>query len=146
MRLHETNAADPRHCRFSDSSSVRHLYYNTGPALPANVTKVVALYKLSFYVPETHLEVVKNAVFNAGAGQYDRYDQCCWQCPGTGQFRPLAGSQPYLGELNKLETLPEYKVEMVCADECISAAVTALKLAHPYEEPAYDVWQLALPE
>lgn len=102
------------------------------------------MYKLSFFVPEAHLDVVKNAVFAAGAGRYDHYEHCCWQCLGAGQFRPLAGSRPHLGQRNKLEILAEYKVEMVCVDECISAAVSALKAAHPYEEPAYDVVRLEL--
>ena len=101
------------------------------------------MYKLVFFVPESHLEQVKTAVFNAGAGQIGNYDQCCWQIAGAGQFKPLAGSQAFIGQLNKLEQVTEYRVEMVCADAFIRAAVKALRLAHPYEEPAIDVWQLA---
>ena len=101
------------------------------------------MYKLVFFVPESHLEQVKTAVFNAGAGQIGNYDQCCWQIAGAGQFRPLAGSQAFIGQLNKLEQVTEYRVEMVCADAFIRAAVKALRLTHPYEEPAIDVWQLA---
>ena len=98
------------------------------------------MYKLVFFVPESHLEQVKTAVFSAGAGRIGNYDQCCWQVPGSGQFRPLAGANPYIGNSGQLETLPEYRVEMVCADEFIQAAVAALRAAHPYEEPAFDVW------
>src|SRR3954468_20571715 len=101
------------------------------------------MYKLVFFVPESHLEQVKTAVFNAGAGQIGNYDQCCWQIAAAGQFRPLAGSQAFIGQLNKLEQINEYRVEMVCTDAFIRAAVKALRLAHPYEEPAIDVWQLA---
>ncbi|RYY03093.1 MAG: NGG1p interacting factor NIF3 [Gammaproteobacteria bacterium] len=101
------------------------------------------MYKLVFFVPESHLEQVKTAVFNAGAGQIGNYDQCCWQIAGAGQFRPLASSHAFIGQLNKLEQVTEYRVEMVCADAFIRAAVKALRLAHPYEEPAIDVWQLA---
>lgn len=101
------------------------------------------MYKLVFFVPESHLESVKAAVFSAGAGAIGNYDQCCWQVLGQGQFRPLAGSKPYLGQANKLETVAEYRVEMVCADECIAQAVTALRTSHPYEEPAIDVWKLS---
>jgi len=100
------------------------------------------VYKLCFYVPESHLEAVKEAVFAAGAGHVGRYDRCCWQVAGTGQFRPLPGSQPFLGEPGRLESVLEYRVEMVCADERIAEAVSALRRAHPYEEPAYDVWRL----
>lgn len=100
------------------------------------------MYKLVFFVPESHLEQVKAAVFSAGAGRIGNYDQCCWQVVGQGQFRPLVGAAPFIGELDQLKTLPEYRVEMVCADEYIHEVVAALRLAHPYEEPALDVWRL----
>lgn len=100
------------------------------------------MYKLCFYVPESHLEAVKAAVFQAGAGRIGDYDHCCWQVLGQGQFRPLAGANPHLGELGTLETVAEYRVELVCADAWIAEAVRALKAAHPYEESAYDVWRL----
>ena len=100
------------------------------------------MYKLCFYVPESHLEIVKSAVFAAGAGRIGNYDQCCWQALGQGQFRPLEGSDPYLGEQDRVEIVSEYKVEMVCDGACIKDAIAALKEAHPYEEPAYDVWKL----
>lgn len=101
------------------------------------------MYKLCFYVPETHLESVKAAVFDAGAGHIGDYDRCCWQVKGQGQFRPLSGSQPFLGQPGELEAVAEYRVELVCADDAIVAAVAALRLAHPYEEPAFDCWMLA---
>ncbi len=103
------------------------------------------MYKLSFFVPESHLEVVKAAVFATGAGRIGDYDQCCWQALGTGQFRPLAGSNPYLGTQDRVERVPEYRVEMVCEDGFIKKAVRALIAAHPYEEPAYDVVALYQP-
>lgn len=101
------------------------------------------MYKLVFFVPDSHLEQVKTAVFSAGAGRLGNYDHCCWQVLGQGQFRPLADAHPYIGKPHQLETLPEYRVEMVCADEFIAAAVSALRVTHPYEEPAFDVWRLA---
>lgn len=101
------------------------------------------MYKLCFYVPESHLEAVKQAVFAAGAGRIGDYDQCCWQVLGQGQFRPLPGSDPFIGSQGEMESVPEYRVELVCEDGVIEAAVAALRGAHPYEEPAYDVVQLA---
>lgn len=95
--------------------------------------------KITFYVPETHLEQVKAALFAAGAGRIGAYDRCAWQVKGQGQFRPLAGSNPFIGLQGVVEVLDEYKVELVCDDSCLHAALAALKLAHPYEEPAYDV-------
>ena len=100
------------------------------------------MYKISIFIPSTHLDVVKAALFNAGAGRIGDYDSCAWQCLGTGQFRPLQGANPFLGEQDKVESVEEYKVEMVCADEFIRQAIEAMKQAHPYEEPAYDVWKL----
>lgn len=101
------------------------------------------MYKLCFYVPESHLDVVKQAVFEAGAGAIGAYDSCCWQTLGTGQFRPMQDSKPFIGQLGTLEQLPEYRVELVCSEDSIKEAVASLKRAHPYEEPAYDVWRLA---
>ena len=97
------------------------------------------MYKLCFYVPETHLEIVKGAVFDAGAGRIGDYDRCCWQVLGQGQFRPLAGSKPFLGSPGEVEQVAEYRVEMVCERGIIGEVVTALLQAHPYEEPAWDV-------
>lgn len=102
----------------------------------------MSLFKLCFYVPESHVEQVKTAVFEAGAGRVGNYDCCAWQTLGQGQFRPLDGSDPFIGQQGAIERVPEYRVEMVCAESELPAALEALKLAHPYEEPAYDVWRL----
>ncbi|MGS2724505.1 NGG1p interacting factor NIF3 [Porticoccus sp. GXU_MW_L64] len=101
------------------------------------------MYKLAFFVPESHLDSVKQAVFATGAGRIGDYDSCCWQVLGQGQFRPLKGSAPFLGQQGQVETVEEYRVEMVCDNKLIAGAVKALIEAHPYEEPAYDVWELA---
>ena len=97
------------------------------------------LYKIEFYVPESHLEAVKTAMFAAGAGRVGDYDSCAWQTQGQGQFRPLEGANPYLGQTGKIETEPEFKVEMVCPSDLIHKAITAMKQAHPYEEVAHSV-------
>ena len=101
------------------------------------------MYKFCFYVPESHVDEVKQAVFATGAGRIGNYDQCCWQVLGQGQFRPLDGSNPTIGEQGALEYVNEWKVELVVADELIHSAVKAMKAAHPYETPAYDVWRLS---
>ena len=100
------------------------------------------MFKLSFHVPATHLETTKAAVFAAGAGRVGHYDECCWQVLGEGQYRPLAGSEPFLGEPHTLHKVDEFRVEMVCAASCIAEAVDALKRAHPYESPSYAVWEI----
>ncbi|MCB1855481.1 MAG: NGG1p interacting factor NIF3 [Halieaceae bacterium] len=99
----------------------------------------MSVYLLCFYVPESALEEVKRALFAAGAGRSGLYDCCCWQTRGQGQFRPLAGSRPALGQCGVLEAVPEYKVEMICEASCIRAALRALKNTHPYEQPAWHV-------
>jgi hypothetical protein len=100
------------------------------------------MYKLSFYVPASHLEPIKKALFSVGAGRYNAYDQCCWQVAGEGQFRPLGSSTPFLGMTNQLQKVVEYKVEMVCHDEIVKEAIQILLLTHPYEQPAYSVYQI----
>lgn len=100
------------------------------------------MHKLVFFVPESHKESVKQAVFSAGAGRYKGYDSCSWETLGRGQFQPLSGSQPFIGELDKVETVDEYRVETVCADNRVKAVLKALIKAHPYETPAYDVWSV----
>lgn len=98
--------------------------------------------KLCFYVPSSHLDSVKAAVFAAGAGRIGFYEQCCWQIEGQGQFKPLTGARPAIGDIDRLERVSEYRVEMVCDESFISAAIQALRETHPYEEPAFDVTQI----
>ncbi|MDF0752316.1 YqfO family protein [Marinobacter sp. 71-i] len=100
------------------------------------------MYKMCYFVPESHLEATKNALFETGAGRIGDYDCCAWQCKGQGQFRPLDGSQPFLGQTGEVERVEEFRVELVCKDDLIQAALRALKKAHPYEEPAYEVFRM----
>ncbi len=100
--------------------------------------------KIEFYVPDSHLEKVKEALFAAGAGRLGNYDKCCWQVQGAGQFRPLEGSDPFLGRQGELERCAEWKVELLCEPERLEAAIEALKEAHPYETPAYQSWRVEI--
>lgn len=100
------------------------------------------LYHLYYYVPETHLEVTKTAIFAAGAGTLGNYSQCSWETKGVGQFRPEVGSNPYLGTITTTEKVAEYKVETVCTAERLTAVVAALKATHPYETPAFGYIKL----
>lgn len=104
------------------------------------------MYKLSFYVPETHLTMVKNALFAAGAGKIGDYAECCWQVLGAGQFRPLANSHPTIGEPQQLTTVAEYLVEMVCQDKLIHTVINVLKNVHPYEMPAFSAIKIDIDE
>ena len=77
------------------------------------------MYQISFYVPKSHTELVKKAMFDAGAGSVNNsnYTHCSWQIEGEGQFMPTQKANPVIGELDQLEIVPEHKVEMVCASE-----------------------------
>lgn len=97
------------------------------------------MYLLVFYVPDTHLDHVKESVFAAGAGRIGEYEACCWQVKGEGQFRPSQQAKPFLGEAGRLEKVAEYRVEMVLLKEFKEAVVEALKASHPYEEVAYHL-------
>ena len=100
------------------------------------------MYKICFYVPENAVEIVKKALFDAGAGHIGNYDCCSWQTLGDGQFQALEGSNPTIGKQGVVEVVAEYKVELVCEEKHIEDAIHALKDSHPYEEPAYDVIKL----
>ena len=101
------------------------------------------MFKLAFFVPPSHVEQVKAAVFAAGGGRIGDYDSCAWQVLGQGQFRPLSGSQPFIGQSGVVEQVEEWRVELVVDDGFVGPVVAALKASHPYETPAYEVWQLA---
>lgn len=97
------------------------------------------MYKLTVFIPDSHVELVKAALFAAGAGTIGHYDQCSWQILGQGQFKPLAGNQAFIGDTDKMSTVAEWRVEMVVQDIHIQSVIAALKQSHPYETPAYDV-------
>lgn len=98
--------------------------------------------KLIYYVPESHLEATKRAIFEAGAGGIGHYEQCAWQVLGTGQFKPVQGAQPFIGDVGELERIPEWRVETIVLEEQACAVAKALKQSHPYEEPAFEFIQL----
>ena len=99
-------------------------------------------YQLTFYVPKNDAERVKEALFAMGAGRVGDYDKACWQTLGQGQFRPLQGSNPTIGNQGELTFVNEYKVEMVCSKGLIHTIVQKLIEIHPYEEPAFTVIKL----
>lgn len=97
------------------------------------------MYLLVVYVPKESLQKVKSAIFTAGGGKIGNYSHCSWQAKGNGQFKPEIGSSPFLGEINKLEKVDEYRLELVCPDRDIKGIVRAMLKVHPYETPAYHL-------
>jgi len=100
------------------------------------------MYFMYVYIPETHLDSVKDALFSKGAGKLGKYAKCCWQVKGDGQFLPLDGSDPHIGQQGQIETVEEYRVELVFEEKYKDAILKALKESHPYEEPAFGIIKL----
>jgi hypothetical protein len=93
-------------------------------------------------VPEDALDATRDAVFAAGAGRIGDYERCSWYAAGTGTFLGGEGTAPAFGESGREEHVAELRVETVVPAERIRDVIVALRLAHPYEEPAYDVYSL----
>lgn len=98
--------------------------------------------KLVVFVPETALEAVRDAVFAAGAGRIGAYERCSWYTAGTGTFLGGEGADPSIGERGREERVAEVRLETVFPAERQPEVVAALRAAHPYEEPAFDVYEL----
>ncbi len=97
------------------------------------------MYKLEYYVPRSHLEATQQALFAAGAGNIGNYADCCWVTEGMGQFRPLAGATPFIGQKERVQQEPELKVELVFDRPLKERILAALEDSHPYETPAYQI-------
>lgn len=100
------------------------------------------LQKLVTFVPHSHVDVVRNALFNAGAGNIGNYDSCSYNIIGEGTYRAGENANPFLGEIGELHTEPETRIEVVLPAYKQSEILRALISVHPYEEPAYDFYAL----
>jgi len=105
-------------------------------------TYVENLVKLVVYVPNEYAEKVREALGNVGAGHIGNYSHCAFQSVGQGTFKPLEGTDPFIGEKNKQEFVDETKVEMIIQEGKITNVISVLKSVHPYEEVAYDLYPL----
>jgi hypothetical protein len=94
------------------------------------------------FVPPEALDAVRDAVFAAGAGRIGEYERCSWYAEGTGTFLGGEGSSPTIGGRGREERVPELRLETVFPEERNDAVIAALRRAHPYEEPAFDVYSL----
>jgi dinuclear metal center YbgI/SA1388 family protein len=109
----------------------------------APVTAGPALDKWVGYVPGEHADAVREALFAAGAGRLGNYSHCCWSVEGTGQFRPLDGANPAIGRIGETQRVAEHRVEAIAPRRLRAAVLAAMRAAHPYEEPAFDVFEIA---
>lgn len=99
-------------------------------------------YHIICYVPLSAVETVKLSMFAAGAGEFQGYSNCCWQTQGVGEFVPADSASPHLGSRNRKSSVNEIKLEMMCHASSLPSAVAALKSSHPYEVPAYAVFEI----
>lgn len=99
--------------------------------------------KLVTFVPKGHVEQVRSALFGAGAGFIGNYSECSFQLSGTGTFRGNEESSPVVGQKGNREEVHEERLEVVCPVGKLDEVVAALRLSHPYEEPAFDLISLA---
>ncbi len=99
-------------------------------------------YKLVVFVPIDSLPKVSNDIFAAGAGWIGNYSDCSFQAAGTGTFLPLEGAKPAIGKKGRLEKVSEIRFETIVPADKIKDVVAAMKKAHPYEAPAFDVFKL----
>jgi hypothetical protein len=102
------------------------------------------IYKIVVFVPEADGETVRMAMGEAGAGRIGNYDYCSFTSQGTGRFRPLAGALPAIGEVGQLEDVAEERIETVCSEARVKDVLAAIRRVHPYEEPAIDIYPLAV--
>ncbi len=104
-----------------------------------------AIDKLVVFVPPEHRASVMQSLFAAGAGRIGDYDSCAYWTDGTGQFRPTAGAQPFIGRPGEISEVAESRIEVVLPRARRHAVIASLRAAHPYEEPAFDVWETVAP-
>jgi len=95
--------------------------------------------KIEIFIPETHLDILQEALRSVDAGHIGNYDSCLSYSKVTGCWRPLEGSSPYIGEENALSLEPELKVEVTCLSDNVDITIDAVKAIHPYEVPVIDV-------
>jgi len=99
-------------------------------------------YKIVVFVPEADGEALRRAMGEAGAGRIGNYVHCSFTVKGVGRFKPQAGANPAIGEVGRLEAVAEERIETVCAEDRLADVLAAIRRAHPYEEPAIDVYAL----
>jgi len=109
---------------------------------PLAIRYTEKMYKLVVFVPETHLEVVRRAITEAGGGHIGNYSHCTFAGKGVGSFLPLEGAEPFIGKVGTLEYAEECRLETIIPEKVSRRVLKAMLKAHPYEEVAYDMYQL----
>ena len=100
------------------------------------------VFKFAVYVPVKHADKVSQAIFEAGAGKIGKYTETSFNISGKGTFKPAEGTNPFIGKIGGKEIVQEIKIETVVSERDLDSVVQAMKDTHPYEEPAFDVYEL----
>ena len=100
------------------------------------------VFKFAIYVPVIHADKVSQAIFKAGAGKIGKYTETSFNISGKGTFKPMEGTNPFIGKIGERENVEEIKIETVVAERDLESVVRVMKDTHPYEEPAYDIYEL----
>ncbi|MFC1616001.1 hypothetical protein ACFL21_02580 [Patescibacteria group bacterium] len=98
--------------------------------------------KIVVYVPESHADEIRKVLAESGSGHIGNYDYCSFSMKGVGRFRGLEGTKPFMGEAGNIEEVEEERIETICPKEKMEDVLGAVMKAHPYEEPAIDVFPL----
>lgn len=98
--------------------------------------------KIVVFVPESHTDVVREAISRAGAGKIGNYIYCSFSSKGMGRFKPEEGAHPNIGEIGKFESVAEERIEAICERNKVVDVINAIKKVHPYEEIALDIYPL----
>lgn len=103
------------------------------------------MYKVVVYVPIADAEKVRSAIGDAGGGKIGAYSHCSFSTRGAGRFLPLGKARPTIGAVGKLEEVEEERIEFICENKRLQAVVAAIRMVHPYEEPAIEAWKIEMP-
>jgi len=98
--------------------------------------------KVVVTVPESHANVLRKAIGNAGGGEIGNYSYCSFSVKGVGRFRPDSGASPFLGKEGELESVFEERIEFNCSKKNLKQVIQAIRKVHPYEEPVIDIYRL----
>ncbi|HEY3789118.1 MAG TPA: Nif3-like dinuclear metal center hexameric protein [Urbifossiella sp.] len=113
--------------------------HNSQPLRPR---EAAAEFKLVVFVPDADLSKVSDALFGAGAGRIGKYEQCSFRLAGKGTFFGTDDTNPTVGQKGRREEVEEWRLEAVVPEANLSAAIKAMRVAHSYEEPAFDIYPL----
>ena len=112
---------------------------------PLKISYEQKFHKVVVFVPEDHVDKVRTAMCKAGAGVIGDYSYCSFHAPGVGTFIPSEEASPFSGKIGSLNKEPELRLEVLTPSTALGDVLAAMKIAHPYEEVAYDVYELANP-